>query len=130
VETGWRLRASNGGMVAPLFLTGGGSCQYVEASGLPLGAVKQVHYNETEAHLTAGDVLVICSDGILESMNAHRELFSFDRLQQALGELGHHNAAEIAARLLEAARNFAGSAELEDDATIVVIKVHEEQMRC
>ncbi len=121
-EGRWLLRASNGGMVAPL-LAHDGKCEYLDVSGLPLGAALYASFEEVQARLAPGDVLVLCSDGIVEAMDARRRLFSFSRLQQALSQLNHSSAAEIAAGLVNAARAFADGVEFEDDVTLVVVRV-------
>lgn len=119
----WRLRTSNGGLIAPLLLLRQGACEYIDATGLPLGAAMFATFNQRESIVAPGDVIVLCSDGIVEAMDARRQLFGFARLQQALQALRERSAAEVARGLVEAARQFAGGVEFEDDVTIVVVKV-------
>jgi serine/threonine protein phosphatase PrpC len=57
--------------------------------------------------LLPGDMVVLCSDGIVEAMDVNRRLFSFSRLQHSLAGLCQHGAAEISAGLIQAARAFA-----------------------
>ncbi len=119
----WRLCASNGGLIAPLLLLHTGECEYMDTGGLPLGAAERASYDQVQVSLSHGDVVVLCSDGIVEAMNESRELFSFSRLQQTLVSLRGCDAAGIARGLIEAARDFARPSEFDDDATIVVIRL-------
>jgi len=121
----WSLHVSNGGLIAPLLLSRAGESEYLNISGLPLGAALYAAYGEIQVELSAGDVLVLCSDGITEAMSADRQLFSFNRLQQSLAHLKECNAAEIAQGLLKAAYEFAGSEDVEDDVTMVVVRLKE-----
>jgi serine phosphatase RsbU (regulator of sigma subunit) len=118
----WSACVSNGGLVAPLLLRRNGACDYVDISGLPLGATLQAQYGQVEITLSAGDALVLCSDGLVEAMDGQRQLFSFDRVRHKLAELCRHSAEEIARGLIESARAFAEAGEFIDDATLVVIK--------
>lgn len=118
-----KLRTSNGGLIAPLVLLHHGACEYMDATGLPLGAALYATFDQIETTLMPGDMVALCSDGIVEAMNADRQLFGFARLQQTLYALRDHSAAEVARGLVEAARQFAGGVEFEDDVTLVVVKV-------
>jgi phosphoserine phosphatase RsbU/P len=50
-------------------------------SGLPLGIVADVTYEESRYDLAPNDHLTFVSDGVVEATNPHRELFGFDRTQ-------------------------------------------------
>jgi serine phosphatase RsbU (regulator of sigma subunit) len=76
-------------------------------SGLPLGIVPRVSYEETRFELTAGDRLTFLSDGVLEARNQHGELFGFERTR----ECSNQSAEEIAS----AAQQFGQ----EDDITVL-----------
>lgn len=72
--------------------------------------------------MSAGDVLVIYSDGISESMNADNELFGEERTVEIVRQHRHLGAADILEKVLEGARQFAGGRPQSDDMTLVVIK--------
>jgi serine phosphatase RsbU (regulator of sigma subunit) len=53
-------------------------------SGLPLGIVADVEYEERNAHVSHGQQLPLLSDGIVEARNRHGELYGFDRLSHLM----------------------------------------------
>lgn len=75
--------------------------------------------------MEAGDVLVLCSDGLTEAAGNTGEEFGQERLArelQATASSGK-NAQEIRVALLDALRSFVGQTEEQhDDVTIVVIR--------
>jgi serine phosphatase RsbU (regulator of sigma subunit) len=64
-------------------------------NGLPLGVVAQSEYEELQHLLLPDDTLVFVSDGVVEARDKGRNLFGFERLQQALSE---HLGADAIAR--------------------------------
>ncbi|HUB50866.1 MAG TPA: SpoIIE family protein phosphatase [Terracidiphilus sp.] len=76
---------------------------------LPLGVIADADYEQFSFQLKRGDRLVFLSDGVVEAVNAHGELFGFDRTQQ----VAHESARYIAS----AAQHFGQS----DDITVVSI---------
>ena len=78
-------------------------------NGLPLGIVGDSAYTVTQLQLAPGDRLTMLTDGVLEAMNAKRELFGFARVDAAMRE--EKSAVEIVAE----AQVFGQ----EDDITVV-----------
>jgi sigma-B regulation protein RsbU (phosphoserine phosphatase) len=76
-------------------------------AGLPLGVVDGVEYQEKQAR---GKRFVFVSDGVVESENAQRELFGFERTREISGK----SAQEIA----EAANAWGQN----DDITVVTVR--------
>jgi Stage II sporulation protein E (SpoIIE) len=64
-------------------------------NGLPLGIVADSVYEATQVQLAPGDRLTMLTDGVLEAMNAKRELFGFARVDGAMR--GEMSATDIAA---------------------------------
>jgi len=120
----WTCRASNAGLIAPLFLHGKQS-EYVDVSGLPLGAIPEAAYDERTLALAPGDVVILASDGALEAKNQNGELLSFERFEQMVKRAGHakRSAREIADQIKAAVEAFAGQTARTDDITMVVVRV-------
>ncbi|MCB0152110.1 MAG: SpoIIE family protein phosphatase, partial [Caldilineaceae bacterium] len=68
------------------------------------------------------DLLVICSDGFPEASNVAEEMFGYDRLLHAIGDIAGRSAAEIGKYLSEAVAEFVMGHEQSDDQTIIVAK--------
>jgi len=114
---------ANAGMIAPL-LWRGGRCEYLDIGGLPLGLVRQDQgYRALEVRLRPGDVLLLSSDGIVEAMNASRELYGFDRLAERLDCRPPGDAQSVVGWVLADVKAFIAPAGQRDDLTLVVIEV-------
>jgi sigma-B regulation protein RsbU (phosphoserine phosphatase) len=74
--------------------------------------------------LQRGDVLVLTSDGVVEAMNAHRQIFGFDRFEQAVSNSHpERGAAAVHDEILSEMRAFGAGVPPHDDVTLVVIRV-------
>jgi sigma-B regulation protein RsbU (phosphoserine phosphatase) len=110
--------------VPPLIRPAGRPAAYLEVGGFPLGSVATVRYHEAEAQLAPGDLLVLVSDGVIETMGPGRELFGFDGLAAVLDALPPDTGAERALlTILDALQRHAAGAEQHDDITLIVVRV-------
>ena len=78
---------------------------------LPLGAVAGVAFPLLHFQLSAGDTLMLMSDGVVEAQNAEGKLFGFERTGELLRE------KITAAKLAAAAQSFGQ----EDDITVLTV---------
>jgi sigma-B regulation protein RsbU (phosphoserine phosphatase) len=74
------LTLSNSGLPYPLYCTDR-ECGQIELPGVPLGSFPGVTYDEVTIPLSRGDLLVFCTDGIFEAMNADDQEFGAARLR-------------------------------------------------
>jgi phosphoserine phosphatase RsbU/P len=70
-----------------------------------------------------GDVIVLYTDGITESMNLEADLFGDTRLSRIVEEHGHLDSGELRERILREIEAFVGTADQHDDMTMILIKV-------
>ncbi|MBI5579397.1 MAG: SpoIIE family protein phosphatase [Deltaproteobacteria bacterium] len=91
--------------------------------GLPLGVFGDAHYEEYHRELASGQVLVIGTDGIWEAHNREGRMFGKMLLQQVIRDNFMRPAAEIVDKVLEALKQFLFPLDIQDDATLVVVKV-------
>jgi sigma-B regulation protein RsbU (phosphoserine phosphatase) len=73
--------------------------------------------------LSAGDVIVLYTDGITEAMNVESDLFGESRLGRIVEEHGHLESGELRERILREIEAFVGSADQHDDMTMILLKV-------
>ena len=91
------------------------------ATGMPLGLMAGISYEESKTVLKAGDSFVLHSDGIAEARNDAGEMFGFPRMKAVLEE--NHDAERAISALLDELSAFAGPQwEQEDDITLVVLE--------
>ncbi len=73
--------------------------------------------------LSAGDVIVLFTDGITEAMNLESDLFGENRLSRIVEEHGHLDSGELRERILREIEAFVGTADQHDDMTMILLKV-------
>ena len=79
-DTGEVLLA-NAGHNLP-FVRGRDGVRELRATGMPLGLMPESSYDEIQAVINPGEVLLLYSDGITEQHNDDGEMFGFDRTQE------------------------------------------------
>lgn len=103
------------------YLSHDGSASELRATGMPLGLMPDMHYEEKEVRMAAGDTLLLYSDGLVEAHNPERDMFSFPRLMSLVGQYG--NTGALIEYLLNELRTFTGIGwEQEDDVTLVTLQ--------
>jgi serine phosphatase RsbU (regulator of sigma subunit)/anti-sigma regulatory factor (Ser/Thr protein kinase) len=112
-----RIVFANAGHNLPIVRRPHGAAE-LRATGMPLGLLPGMRYEETQAQLDPGDQLVLHSDGIAEAHDPERTMFGIPRLLEVIG------AAETGDRLLGdillALERFTGPHwDQEDDITLV-----------
>jgi phosphoserine phosphatase RsbU/P len=117
-----KLRVANAGQSQPL-LYRDGHCEKIELTGFPLGIFEEVSYDEWNAILDPGNILVFHSDGIAETANAEGQFFGTERLRKLIEQ--HHElpATDLADVILRDVDWFTQNAPLSDDRTLVIAKV-------
>ncbi len=95
----------------------------LEASGPPVGLLLNSGYEQSVFALEPGDIVVLFTDGISESMNSEEEEWGEDRLIEVAKSCDGLPAVEIMNRIMEAAQAFAAGAPQHDDMTVVALRV-------
>lgn len=114
------IKFANAGHNLPYCRMGEGVAK-LRATGMPLGLMPDMVYEEGEAQLTPGDTLLLYSDGIVEAHNAKREMFSGDRLQNFLQ--AYRGEEGLIEDLMRELASFTGVGwEQEDDVTLVTLQ--------
>jgi PAS domain S-box-containing protein len=119
------LRVVNAGCVYPLIRRANGQTQWIDVTGLPLGVGLDIKgpYEQVSVALEPGDVVVLMSDGVVESRNVAGEVFGFQRLEDTVRQSTADRAEDVVRALLAALALFTGDGEPHDDVTIVVARV-------
>jgi len=71
---------------------------------------------------SAGQIIVIGTDGIWETENPHSEKFGKFRLRQIIRQHSQFSAQEILDAIINSLKEFRGTASQNDDVTLVVVK--------
>src|SRR5215208_1811918 len=118
-----RLRYANAGQDLPYLRHKGrpGDTSELRATGMPLGLMPGMSYEEKEAVLEASDSILFYTDGLVEAHDPKREMFGIPRLQGFIG--AHPGGAPMIDFLLEELARFVGGGwEQEDDITLVTLQ--------
>jgi sigma-B regulation protein RsbU (phosphoserine phosphatase) len=95
----------------------------LEGSSLPLGFQPSHTYRQHESSFEAGDVFVLYTDGITELRSAEGQLFGERRLRELVEAHAGQSARHLASRIRSALDEFGGGGPLQDDVTLVVVRV-------
>lgn len=115
-----RLHYANAGHDLPYRHQKGGTAE-LRATGMPLGLLPGMSYEEQETTLAPGERVLFYSDGLVEAHNPEREMFGFLRLMSLLADWD--GAAGVIEFLLHQLEGFTGPAwEQEDDVTMVTLQ--------
>jgi sigma-B regulation protein RsbU (phosphoserine phosphatase) len=94
-----------------------------EGDRFPLGIIEDCDYRENIVSLTAGDTVVLYTDGIVEAMNEAGEMYGFDQFMKVIAQNCDRDADALLRKLMADVTHFVGETEQHDDLTIVVVKV-------
>lgn len=112
----------NAGHNSPMLVRGTCEVERLDVGGFPVGITPDGEYLEGKTRLAPGDVLVIYSDGVTESLNEKEDEFGEERLLDVVRQHRNRTAAGIRDRIDEALTRFVGKAKTVDDLTLVILK--------
>ena len=92
------------------------------AGGTVIGPLAHSRFHRGFAQVRPGEVLAMCTDGILERRDALGEFFGTDRLRSIVRENQNESAQVILERLFDASARWGDGRPWEDDATIVIVR--------
>ncbi|WP_224982671.1 SpoIIE family protein phosphatase [Geomonas agri] len=116
------LRYANAGHTRPLLFRAGTQME-LDAEGLILGVERSVAFEEQQVTLQAGDLLFIYTDGIIEAENGAGELFGIPRLCELIETMLDQEPDVVIERVLSEVSSYAWPDPLQDDISMVVMKV-------
>ena len=116
------LHYSSAGHPPALVLRADGTLERLCEGGLLLGVLADAAYARGAVQLHAGDMLVVYSDGIIESLNNAGEDFGYERLESQLRKAQADSADSVLFSVLGAVQDFAGTRPLIDDMSLAVVR--------
>lgn len=114
------LRYANCGHHPPLLLRDG-KVDRLTSTATVLGMFEQWQCPVTETYISAGDLLVIYTDGVVEATNSSGREFGEDGILRTIQADGFCNAELLLERLVHSVQDFS-SGERTDDLTLVVAR--------
>ena len=92
-------------------------------NNLALGVFEDTDFKEAQQEIATGQIIVIATDGIWEARDKEGEMFSKDRIRQIIRRNATKTANDIQNAILDSLKRFQKDVKLEDDMTLVVIKI-------
>jgi sigma-B regulation protein RsbU (phosphoserine phosphatase) len=100
------------------------SVEELDGQGIALGVEASWTYKENrKAGLSAGQMIVLATDGLWEAQNISGEMFGKDRIHDLIWANAALSAKGILNIILDMLDRFAKGKKFEDDVTLVVIKI-------
>lgn len=100
--------------------------EYFKNKGLGLGILRNSNFEKyvqvNEFQYSAGDVIVLYTDGITEAVNRRNEQFGYERLSDALTKFTNQTPEQISNGIFGALYEFCEEDSLDDDYSMVVVK--------
>jgi serine phosphatase RsbU (regulator of sigma subunit)/anti-sigma regulatory factor (Ser/Thr protein kinase) len=114
-----RMTFANAGHDLPYVRTAEGLIE-LRATGMPLGAMGGMRYEEREFTLSPGDTMLLHSDGLAEAHGPGNEMFGFPRVKGIVASKA--SGKELIDTLMSSLRRFTGADwQQEDDITLVTV---------
>ena len=99
-----------------------GSWEEYPAIAQPLGIMDIFDAEETRLHLQPGDLVVLFTDGVVETRNVEKEEYGFDRLKRVVFQNRNKSVDEIIEDLRNDIINFSRGADQHDDITLLMMR--------
>ena len=121
LEPDGRLTYCNAGHNPPL-IVGSGGVRRLEVGGPIVGLFEGATYQEETVTMTAGDVLIVFSDGVSEAMSAAGDEYGESRIIAVAEKYAAAAPAELLKEIFADVRAFTKGAAQSDDITALVLR--------
>lgn len=117
------IRYANAGHNPPLLYSAARlTFTELDAEGLVQGVIIDFPYEEGEVTVSKGDILVLFTDGIIESTAASGDMFGLGRLMSIISGMPDEEPDVIIKEVFLKLSEFTGTKTFKDDVSIVVVK--------
>jgi phosphoserine phosphatase RsbU/P len=94
----------------------------IEMHSVPIGVEKATIYNSSRFTLENNDIILMYTDGVIESMNSAGKQYGLKNLTAQLHKHHDSSAKDIAANIGKDVQGFVGNVRQHDDQTLLVMK--------
>jgi sigma-B regulation protein RsbU (phosphoserine phosphatase) len=95
----------------------------LEPDGTPVGLFENSSYKSTRFQLEAEDILVACTDGIIETESQDGELWGQQRLEDLFSTCARQTPQRVVQNIIRVVSDFGLGLPPKDDMTLVVLQV-------
>ncbi|RAP32760.1 hypothetical protein DID75_04145 [Candidatus Marinamargulisbacteria bacterium SCGC AG-410-N11] len=100
----------------------------LDTKGLPLAALSRTEYQEKSVILKDQDILLLSTDGIIDTQNFSGERFGLNNLMSLMKQFKSKNATQIVNNIYSTVHSYSKSNNLNDDFTLICLKVDKSQL--
>ncbi len=113
---------SNAGHL-PVVLVGSDGARLLQCdSGLALGLVDDIDFQNNKVQLYSGDAIFLYTDGVTEAVNANNDEFGYDIFLETLNDNKRKSPIRMTECVVNKLKEFVGGAEQSDDITTLCLK--------
>lgn len=117
------LHYVNAGHIPPILVSAEtGRYRLLEEGGTVIGLFPSVGYQQGSVQLTAGDIFVCCTDGILEAFNTAEEEYGVERLAHSVARNKEKSAQEVVNAVSSEVNEWSNGVH-GDDKVLMVMKI-------
>lgn len=116
-----RLSYANAGHPPGLLFRAPSEIEELSSSGMPVGILEQITSETREVELSAGDRLVLFTDGLTEAWSSKGEMYGLPRLKDVIIQHGTAAVDELLNVIASDIESHRAGREVDDDLTLLVI---------
>lgn len=117
------LHYINAGHVPPLVVRADGEPVALTEGGMVVGLFPKMHYQRGYAELKGGDVILVCTDGIVEADDTEGNQYESERLVQLVQKSRQAPAQKLVEAIFADVARFSEGGTHTDDKVMMVVKV-------
>ena len=117
------LRVAQAGHPGPILIGKDSPPKILGTGGMPIGLWPEIDFDCIELPVTAGDRLLLYSDGVTECVDAKGEAFGEERLVAYLTQMASQPIDRLLDGLLKEIGSWRGNAEAGDDVSLLAIEM-------
>ena len=118
-----KLTAANAGHEYPVLRQpGGGYALFKDPHGFVVGGMDGMEYKNYQLQLEPGASVFVYTDGVPEATNSRKELFTAERMLEALNRSAEAQPQQLLNHVRAAIDGFVGEAEQFDDLTMLCLE--------
>ncbi len=121
-----RLQIAQAGHPGPILISKDGQSRILGTGGMPIGLWPEIEFDCNELSVTAGDRLLLYSDGVTESLNPDGEPFGEERLLSFLANTATQTLDRVLDGLLKETRSWRQGGIPGDDVSLLAIELSED----
>jgi phosphoserine phosphatase RsbU/P len=95
----------------------------LESNGIPVGLFEDSNYKSVDFQLQAGDILVACTDGIIETESHEGKQWGQQRLENLVATCGRRTPRQVARSVVQEVSAFGMGHAPTDDMTLIVLQI-------